>query len=660
MKLKIMIVFIVIFTITCNLKINNNNLVVKASYDNNINKPLVMLKNNHAPDLNYNNYSFISTNLKSNIVGKYFAKYQEDYSNQILSKDIYVIDSNKGEFGVLNEYKKVEHYEKILKYYEIEDQKELLITTTLNESTNQDEPTSNLYLVYIEKGNIIWRSCFIEKMYCSIKDIIVSDDEITLLGQAFFPLSGMDFFLTKFNFDGKQLVMRFYSGMGYDNVEKVLVDDDKYYICGYTTSYKGLFTGTRLQEDSFILSVDKVTLKEEKVNYYAEEYNDCIIDMCSDDKYLYLVKRFVFMGKSICHKVIKIEKTGKIIKEYQLICNNAQRVISINCDNEQVIVTLEDKVTSSNNNGTFIWKLNKDLKVEDSYIYEYYDYHKYLVDSFISNNQETLLYMVNTSSKVGYYLKTINLLNKEEIIDYFQEYKDNDNLQLNGHTNLIKIDEQVVNRLDNYIIRINNLGTKYIYDEYSNPYDFDILLNGQKAELSTETKLQYDLSSFGIYENLYYFNSQDFEFCYYQDLNVLPNISVKTKEIYDCNLNLTFNGKGILNDKVIDSGYVIKKPGVYHFVLEGKDNKTISYEFEVKKLSESINETEKIDVLKDELISLTDTILPSKPAENETSIGINLQEELVTNKNKIILWPIVIPSILAVIASIIIIKELKS
>lgn len=657
MKIKTLLIIVITVMISL-LLTKNNEKSIKADSSFQIDKPLVVLRNNATLGLKKDNYNLVSTNFNSNVVGNYYAIYQNYQTNQKLLKKLYVINNsisdNSHNIGVTDEVKVINSSEKVLKYVKLNDVIELVVTIEYNEQIGQDEPTNNLFLICLENQNIKWKVQLMENCYCSVSDLLIDNNEIIITGQRIFALSGMDFYILKYSIEGKKLKTKYFSGMGYDYIEKTIISPDRYYICGYTTSTKGIFEGERLREDGFLISVDKENLKEKSISYYNKELNDSIINMCYLNNNLYLVQRYISLVGNMTHKILKVDKDGKILKEHQLASNNAQRVISIHPYNNNIILSAEDKITEDGINGTYLYEFDSNLKQLYCYISKYSDYHMYLTDTYVNDDKATFLYAVNTSSKCGFCLRTFDFKEKQEVVNYYNNEKNNNNLSLKDHTTIIKISNNNIYILDNYIIKINNLGTKDIYNEKSNPFDYDIIMNGTKSNLSDRCSIEYNINSFGLYNNLFYFENPKFDFCYHHQLNVLPNSSVREGQVYDNNLVLNFNGKGLLNGNAISTGYIINQPGKYKLIVEGQNSKTIEYNFEVCNISKTTDcqNTGQLDI--NSLITKNDTIIEDTTPNKEAAI-VKTHESL-DSKNNIIMWPLIVPSILAIFTTIVIIK----
>lgn len=661
MKLnKIMIMICVLF---CTFIMNTKIIKADSQVDDNniVSKPLIILKDERNPNLNYNNYQQVSSNLNPNISGKYQTVFKDNVTDKKIVKDIYVVNRNQvinKSMGIIEEKEYISSDEEIVKYVELDNGNKVIATKIINKTTSQDEPTMSYFLSGLKEDEVIWKTEIDSNCYSSITDIMIVDNEILVLGQRYFEPSKMDSFLMKYSTDGQLKKIAYYSGTSNETINKVIVTKDAYYLCGYTTSSNGDFTGVRKGEDSVLLKVKKDNLKIQKVIYYAEEYNDQIVDMCFYNGYIYLVKRYAFNSVAVAHQVIKVDLNGDIVKTYYPINNNSQRVLSIKVYNENIVLNLEDKTIDSECNASYTYILDENLKELKCFVYKYQEYHLYLIDSYLQEDKLTLLYSRNDKKSKGYVIRQIDLKQENVTINHYQEYN-NDNLHLNDNLELIRYDAKKVYKIKNYIIEVKSLGTKNIYDKNTNINDYKIKLDGIDVFLSPQSKIDYNSSLYGIYENFYYFQSKNFDFCYFYDLNVLPNTSIDDGGLYDQNVIITFNGIGVLNGSQIESGHKVEESGNYILVIRGKDNQIKTYHFNVENLSIRIKPSCQEIIKNDDLVNLNDFKIETNAPSNKNEIDINLEEQKSDSKSNLVVWPLFIPASIAIIITFVIIKGSK-
>ena len=132
---------------------------------------------------------------------------------------------------------------------------------------------------------------------------------------------------------------------------------------------------------------------------------------------------------------------------------------------------------------------------------------------------------------------------------------------------------------------------------------------------------------------------------------VLNNLSITNNQVYDLNILLSFNAIGILNDKKIDSGYVVNEVGDYTLKLIGKDNVEYDYKFKVRKLSNSLD-TENYES------NVTGNVVNKIVEENSDypTYNIDIEKTASSSNSSINWWPMLVPITLTMIGAFVIIK----
>ena len=117
----------------------------------------------------------------------------------------------------------------------------------------------------------------------------------------------------------------------------------------------------------------------------------------------------------------------------------------------------------------------------------------------------------------------------------------------------------------------------------------------------------------------------------------------------DCFFCLTFNGKGLLNNTLISSGYIIDKVGNYQLEVFGKDNERKIYNFKVEEFSnKDFNKKEEPKLLE------VNNKLNRLDQNNVISFGDNIYNEITKTYH---FWLLLIPVILLVVSLILIFRR---
>ena len=175
-----------------------------------------------------------------------------------------------------------------------------------------------------------------------------------------------------------------------------------------------------------------------------------------------------------------------------------------------------------------------------------------------------------------------------------------------------------------------------------------LYISGDRVELDLrKSKLNYDINIHGSYDVSFYFTHEKIDVVLYGFVNIEPYINIKSGETYDKNLKLTFTGTGILNDYIIETGYVITKPGTYIIEIIGVNDSLYEFEFVVEELT--CNEE---IILENELNLNVST--NKKLSTSSINLNNNIKESDIQNNKKNNNWTLLIP----LSASIILVSSL--
>lgn len=137
---------------------------------------------------------------------------------------------------------------------------------------------------------------------------------------------------------------------------------------------------------------------------------------------------------------------------------------------------------------------------------------------------------------------------------------------------------------------------EFIYEKYDNKEDKKLVINGLEIdnyELITST----DKSVFGTYYNYKSYKYDNGLRVCYMITEVVPlTVNVKHHSTYQRGLVLEFNGRGILGNEEIHSGYVCDKIGNYSLEIIGANEQKSIITFTIKDLVVSPIEKEEINI----------------------------------------------------------------
>lgn len=641
---KIFIVLIIMFGLTLTFK----NKEVKAEED--ISKPLVMVRGEYESNIVYDGYELISSNLNTNVVGTYMNTYQHYKTNEIINKTIYVVDENavyQNDY-LIEEKKNIGLFDGLTKVIKLNDESYVTIQLVDNEL---DERTSDVYLSLISGKEKVWEVKLFENISVSIVDLVIDNNEIYVLANFYSSYSKIDIYLKKYSLEGKYLYSYIYTGNYNDVSTKLFISGDYCYIAGNTTSTLRLFEGNRDKEDSFIIKLDKQKFEKYGDYTFGKPGIDNIESIYVIGNTTFILHSYIdySMSNIPSIKLLKLDEELNVIKE--VLVDNGYGLKTLEMlrhSSNELIITYEIYNEKDNIYKTNVIKFDLSLNKENIYTTQLNnDYHLYKVN--INNDMLSILYTVSSS---GYLFKMINLNDLTETVsmNYKEKkykdiyYTDNLTILINDNNNLCE------SKLS--IVKVINYGTNKISNNETNIFDQTIYLNGEIVSINkTKSNIQYDTTLYGKYNQNYYFEFASFDFLYNYDIYVLNNLSITNNQVYDLNIMLSFNAIGLLNDKKIDSGYVVDEVGDYTLKLIGKDNVEYDYKFKVRNLSSSIdNENNQTNVRGEVVNKIVE--------ENSDYPTYNIDiEKAESSSNSIInWWPMLVPITLTMIGAFVIIK----
>lgn len=641
---KIFIVLIIMFSLTLTFK----NKEVKAEED--ISKPLVMVRGEYESNIVYDGYELISSNLNTNVVGTYMNTYQHYKTNEIINKTIYVVDENavyQNDY-LIEEKKNIGIFDGLVKVIKLNDESYVTVQLVDNEL---DEQTSDVYLSLISGKEKVWEVKLFENISVSIVDLVIDNNEIYILANFYSSYSKIDIYLKKYSLEGKYLYSYIYTGNYNDVSTKLFISGDYCYIAGNTTSTLRLFEGNREKEDSFIIKLDKQKFEKYSDYTFGKPGIDNIESIYVIGNTTFILQSYIdySMSNIPSIKLLKLDEKLNVIKE--VLVDNGYGLKTLEMlrhSSNELIITYEIYNEKDNIYNTNVIKFDLSLNKENIYTTQLNnDYHLYKVN--INNDMLSILYTVSSS---GYLLKMINLNDLTETVsmNYKEEkykdiyYTDNLTILINDNNNLCEYKLSIV--------KVMNYGTNKISNNETNIFDQTIYLNGEIVSINkAKSNIEYDTTLYGKYNQNYYFEFASFDFLYNYDIYVLNNLSITNNQVYDLNIMLSFNAIGLLNDKKIDSGYVVDEVGDYTLKLIGKDNVEYDYKFKVRNLSSSIDNENNQTNVRGEVVNK----IVEENSDNPT-YNIDIEKAESSSNSIINWWPMLVPITLTMIGAFVIIK----
>jgi len=643
---KIKITFMLLIMCAFSLMIKGKSLLAKSNSDALI-QPLVLIKGDKMPNLECSGFTLIENTVNINTKGTYIIKYQNNENKEITERTIYVVDRNDEQDYIYAQEKIDLHlFDEDIYLIKKLNEEEYLIVTKVENEINQDI-TYDYNLYYLKNESIVWCKTLIKESISEIIEIVVNDDLIYILGIKYFKYSKMDIMLMVYDFSGEYKKLNIYTGMKEDIATSLIVTTSEIFILGYTSSSDGDFSSNGEQSDSFMLKINKETLKVIDTFMYGLDKIDKIENAVFDGSYIYAVQYFIFMDSLPTYKIIKIDRFGNVISDERILGGYGQKIKKITLKNELLYVAVEEASSS------YICVFDKSLNNKTIDLNEF---SANLILKDVIFKEDSIIYLYLKRSSPNTYIIRVYSESAEKVVGSASfELEQPTNVNLNDDFTLLcsKNEELFLYKLN--IVFFHDLITLKIYDETFDIKDRKIYINDDLAMLTDKSNLSYNPKQFGRYEVFLYYTGKYFDFAYYDNLTVMSNVSVKTNEIYDLNLKLTFNGEGLLNDMHIDSGFVIKDVGSYHLKVIGLNNVAEEYNFLVEEISQSKNEKifpDKVNTILNN--TFNDYLFKCEEIEQDPLFTLENTSKTTTTFN---FWPLLIPSVTLGFSLFIILKR---
>ena len=291
-------------------------------------------------------------------------------------------------------------------------------------------------------------------------------------------------------------------------------------------------------------------------------------------------------------------------------------------------------------------------KLMNSYYYEK-NPNAVLCDFIVNDhNNIEVLYSLTDTTKDDIYGYMYHIIENNEVVLEIENF--DSTMMCDGFVNRGEIlfynSKSIIRNKINYVAFTNLNNNPILDDEELNMYPI-LYVDGRQIYLDKKKSyIEYDLNVFGKYDVKYYYTTDNVDIIIGGNIEVKPKINIVNDGIYDVNLKLEFNGKGVLNNYQIENGYMILKPGSYTLEVIGKDEESYKLNFEVQETSS--NQT----IVKDENISLN-TSTAYLDNVNELVINNNISQSDISNVPNKLNWIYILPICSLVVLMFSIVKK---
>lgn len=615
MKIFITILISTIALLSSNIVKTKNNLTLT---------PLVCVAgHDYSYLLEQDGYDIVSKEVDFNSVGTYYVTYLEPNTKELLTRRVDVIDEQDFTNDIYYRYDK---NELVKSNYEFVDACSYENRNYLLEVEVGDSNKHNLIITEIINCKIAKQKIIKNNIEATFNKILVDDEGIYILGTVYKEGYSIDLYTLKVDFDLNLLFESNIGGSGVDNLNDAILYGEYIYLVGDTTSSGGLFPGVRKEEDGFVMKITKDFFNVDDVCLSTLNSINTYQKLTIKDDCLYILEQYASTDKVMYNLQInsldlKIVKKENFVNSFGL---TPHRLVS---NDLGVFLLCNQYNYMLDRYATRIYQVTTDAKP-----YLYYDYanseneSRHVVDvQYVNNNMVLLTYDFNSrTSKL-----LIKGCEKEEDI-------------------VLNVDVEAPYKFisDNTFLTSTRCFVDYIYIKKT---DDEVLINNEKVKLSDNSIINTNANLFGSYQNTYIYETNKLMFVYNENIYVPLETSVINNETFDNHLCLTFNGKGLLNNTLISSGYIIDKVGNYQLEVFGKDNERKIYNFKVEEFS-----NKDFDKKEEPKLLEVNNKLNRLDPNNVISFGDNIYNEITKTYH---FWLLLIPVILLVVSLILIFRR---
>jgi len=584
----------------------------------------------------------LESNVNWNLSGSYQVEYYDQITKEFIQKEVIVTNKDDLKQGI-NSFKSESIIDTtnqdICRILYISEN-EYLVYGSINPGYR---PYQGIYyetfgyVSYYKNGNLSWSKTINDQRYGNVNSAVVTKRGIAILGDYDSLNQGRNTYIIEYSLDGKILFQKELNGSKDDFGYKLFYDNDLLYFVGLSYSSNEDYLHNAENNDCNIVvgSVSPNVINSLNLVFIGNDGNETYYDAIYSDKNIYVLMKFEGNGYfsstvSKYQAIISIDYRLTIghwtnINQYDIYVNS-----KLSAFNGQIGVAGVDRTTNRIRFINFDNRLEylsvKIYKIDDMYRISYFNLYQ-VNDSLII----TSLIKDPLDKEYNY----ISILNEDYIVKQ-------SSISPNSYSNTrsLNIYQDPIGKIyiTNWVYNEEYLEIKSFtnYQLYENIKEFTTWIFYENTINVNTNPIDYKLieynvgsNPYGLYSNLYSFDSGDLEIVINMDVFYFPRINVESKEIYDIDLKLKFNGVGYLNNEEIDNNHCITEAGLYVLEINGENGEKEVVTFSVKEISENITipEVEKEEVE----IYFNDT----QDEEREELNLVDLELDIVNYENEI-------------------------
>lgn len=598
--------------------------------------------------LSYPGYKIVSSDVDFNRCGRYQIIYEDEKTKERIEKQVEVRSENDLLNGMVLQ-KQMELYVKNHENYHYHQTKKAEDGNYIVSYLRLVEGKEEVYDIGIMKLNleeIIFQTTIFTKVKGRIVDFIIDQDRIVLLVEKENVTTRQDLYLVVLNEIGQIIFENCYFGSGIEFGKKLLMDKENYYIIGETTSKDEYFLNSHLYKCGFVFCIRKKNYQLIGRQYLTNCADTDVIDATIQDQHIAILTRYFDQAKRM--KVMDIwylncRDYAQLEKKY-LTTTLTETFLKLKIDAyNQLYVVTNDYSYSSQRYVTNIYHIQNNHTKELIYQIGNDSFENMVFLDFMPLNEyeQIILFSLYQSSQEKPYGYLYQRIEDSEVQIQIEEYCSNESIQ--GFVGDSTIDLVLASQNSLSVQHIVFLYMQYKSNQQISSFvslSYPLLYTNQEIHSIDEklSQLPLDRSFFGDYDICYVFSTKELEVAFLDKIRVLPQINLANQETYDVHTELTFNGRGYLNNHMIPSGYRIENEGDYTFVLEGNQQEQIELCFQIARLSDAT------PIRKEHPFTIQNQILSAtEPIENQITLNNVIHYNDIERKTRSQVWFLFLP-----------------
>lgn len=615
MKVKIMIIMTITLLLISGWYLST---FVYAQSSNGVGKDLVVKEGTDISNIiKYDNYLVVTNTVDINTPGTYHITYRHISNNEEVTKNVYVIGSEKSHF--FNQVNFVESSEKGI--YEVWDTIDCNGLKGIMNLKIDGTYGNNVFYIYNTKNG--YQSLNISRNSdIKLNDMEQHNNVVVMTGYEKNSLTG-DYNIVIYKEENQNINQLEIDSRGYDEGNQIALNDLYYFIGGQTELTNNTFTGKRSGKDSYIMVIDRMTEDIENVTMLPLEGDDNIVDVKCLNNYLYVIQNC----NNASLRLLKMDVFGNIISEKSLPLSYGVKNAEFFILNNELYLKYSYYKYEYLDYVDTIKKINSDLE-----LFDFFEYYDSLLEMKYFEITDDLLKVVYENKRKTTGFTYCLFKNNEMVGSYYKNtegyavgFADDQIIDISSSKRIFR--GYTINSLYLETDSLENFTPRMTATEIQNGLNcYSYYINGEKVNHHPTSNLNFNINLFGDYDILYYFN-EAFDFYLKKRIQVLPYGMVENGEVYDVGVEVGGNGQVFLNNEVIEIPYKINKPGSYQLRIIGKNDREAVINFSVDNLSQNIEENNSNE--SNELIVNSNNNIK----ENNISIPFEKHQEKVTKKS---------------------------